>query len=184
MRRIRHRVFRPLSPESDEEERYGWCRVASPLELELRHDSVYSGSYLSLAFRVDRWRLPHALLSAHLVEAERELLEKKGKERLGRTEKQELRARVALSLKRQLLPHMQSYDFCWNLDSGVARFWSHSKGLQERLAALFDATFGMELAVDSPYVAALQRGLSAEQKAALNRAEQTPFHAAPLPKEG
>ncbi len=179
MRRIRHRVFRPLTPDADEEERYGWCGVGSPLDLELRHEGVFCGSYLNLAFRVDRWRIPGALATAHLAEAERALLAKKGEERLGRTEKKELKAKVALALKKQLLPQMQCYDFSWNLDRGTALFWCQSKSVQERLAALFEATFALELAADSPYVAALERGLSSEQKAALNGAQQTVFCAAP-----
>lgn len=183
MRRIRHRVFRPLSAETDDEEHYGWCAVGSPLELELRHPDIYWGHYLNLGLRIDRWKLPNSLLSARYAEAERSVLEKEGKERLGRSEKQELKAKVALALKNQLLPTMQFYDFSWNVDRGEALFWSQTKGVQDRLSALFEATFGLELAANSPYVAAVERGLSAEQKASLNAAQQTPFHAAVLAKE-
>lgn len=179
MRRIRHRAFQPLTPEDDADEHLGWSVIGSPLDLVLGYENVYYRQYVCLGMRVDRWRIPGPLLKAHFAQAQQELLEKKGKERLAQTEKQQLRALVTAKLKRQLLPAMAATDSVWNIDTGVVLLWSHSKAVQERFSALFEATYGVELAANSPFVAATEPGLLDEQEAALAMSQASSFHGLP-----
>ncbi len=181
--RIQLRAFAPLEPDDEVDERVGWCVVSSPLELKLEHEQVFWGSYVNLGLRVDRYRLPPALVQAHFQEACREALAKSKREALSKSEKKELMARVSLKLRRKVLPAMSCFDFCWNLDTMVAYFWSQSARAFDRLGTLFEATFGLELVPNSPYVAARERHLSEAKLAALDAVEATPLHAARKARE-
>ena len=178
VKRIQLRAFQPLTPEEDVEERIGWTAISSPLDLELSHENVFYNSYLNLGLRVDKWRLPSTILKAHVVAAQRERLEKTGKERLSKTEKDEILARVSLRLKKKLMPTMRAFDFSWNLDTMTAWFWSQSPRTVEMLSVLFEQTFGLELVLHSPYIAATELDLTKSERAALSAVEATPFHAA------
>ncbi|MBN2192800.1 MAG: recombination-associated protein RdgC [Polyangiaceae bacterium] len=178
LKAIRHRAFKPLTPDEEAEERIGWCAVGSPLDAELSHDAVFYNSYLNLGLRIDKWRLPATLLKAELNDAIAERLQKTGKERLGKTEKDELKDRIATRLKKRILPSMRHFDLVWNLDSMVLWFWSQSQKTQEQLSVLFEQTFGLELVLHSPYVAATALDLTESEAQALSTVEATPFHAA------
>jgi recombination associated protein RdgC len=181
--RIRLRAFAPLEPDAEVEESLGWAVVSSPLDLELDHEKVFFGSYVNLALRIDRYRLPPALVQAHFQEACREALVKGKREALSKADKKELLARVSLRLKKRVLPSMIAFDFSWNLDTMVAYFWSQSAKAIERLSAHFETTFGLELVTNSPYMAARERSLNETQLRALDAVESTPLHAARKTRE-
>lgn len=152
--RIRLRMFEPLRPEEEAEERFGWSALSEPNQLEVQPHEVFQGPYLTLGFRWDRYRFPSTVLRAALAEAAREKLAKTDRERLSKAEKEELKAFVVAKLRHRFLPSMRAIDLVWNLDAGQLFFWSSSGSLHERLHALFELTFGLELVRNSPYVAA------------------------------
>ncbi len=156
---IRLRTFEPLTPESEDQEHVGWCAVGRVLDLELDHEKVFYNSYINLGLRMDRWRVPGALLRAHLAEAEQEALEKSGRDKLGKREKAELKARIITRLRKKLMPSMKVVDMSWNLDGGVVRFFNQSPRVHEQFMALFEKTFSLELTADSPYISAERLGL-------------------------
>lgn len=176
MQRIELRAFRPLRPEEEADERVGWCAVGQPFELELTPEKVFTGPYLALGFRVDRYRFPPAVVNAELEQASRALREKRGQEKLSRSQKEELKQRVLHSLRRRYLPRMQVVDLVWHLDRQELYFWSQSGALHERLGALFELSFGLELVLDSPFVAATRLLDDKAQKAALQQATLSVFH--------
>jgi recombination associated protein RdgC len=176
MERIALRVFRPLRPEQEEEESAGWCAVGQPFDLELSAGKVFTGPYLSLGFRTDLYRFPPAVVHAELEQAARALRQKRGQEKLSRTQKDELKQRVLQGLRRRYAPRMQAVDLVWNLDRGELYFWSQSAGLRERLSALFELSFGLELVLDSPYIAALRTLQSKALEAALQQVALSAFH--------
>jgi hypothetical protein len=178
IKHLRLRTFQPLTADDDADERVGWCVVGSPLELELGHENVYYGSYLAVGVRADRWRLPTTVLKAELAEATRAALAKSGRERLTKAEKDDLKQRVATRLKKKLLPSMRAADFVWNLDAGVAYFFKQSAKAIEQLSVLFEATFGLELALDCPYLAAVERRLGDSELEVLAAVEPAPLHTA------
>ena len=174
--RIELRVFRPLRPEEEADERAGWCAVGQPFELVLSPDKVFTGPYLSLGLRIDRYRFPPAIVNAELELASRALREKRGQEKLSRTQKEELKHRVLQSLRRKYLPRMQMVDLVWNLDRQELYFWSQSGALHERLSALFELSFGLELVLDSPFVAASRLLDDKAHKLGLQQATLSVFH--------
>jgi recombination associated protein RdgC len=176
MDRIQLRLFRPLRPEQEAEESVGWCAVGQPFDLELSADKVFNGPYLSLGLRTDRYRFPPAVVHAELEQAARALRQKRAQEKLSRTQKEELKQRVLQGLRRRYMPRMQAVDLVWNLDRGELYFWSQSAGLMERLSALFELSFGLELVLDSPYVAAARTLDDRALEAALQQVALSAFH--------
>lgn len=177
LRRIRLRAFEPLTPESDAEESIGWCVVSSPLDLDLTYENVFYNSYLNLGLRMDRWRLPSAILKSQLEGAISEHLAKTGKERVSKVEKDGLKSRLASKLKRKLLPAMRAFDFSWDLERMKAYLWSQSPKIHEQLSVLFEQTFGLELAANSPFIQAMELGLGPAEVDRLSRLEPSPLHA-------
>lgn len=168
---IRLRTFEPLTPESEDQEHFGWCAVGRVLDLDLDHEKVFYNSYVNLGLRMDRWRVPGTLLRAHLADAEQEALAKSGREKLGKREKAELKARIITRLRKKLMPSMKVVDMSWNLDSGVVRFFNQSPRVHEQFMALFEKTFSLELTADSPYISAERLGLREAELHALSGVE-------------
>jgi recombination associated protein RdgC len=179
LQRIQLRLFQPLRPEEEAEERAGWCAVGQPFELELTAEKVFSGPYLSLGLRTDRYRFPPAVVHAELEEAGQALRQKRKQEQLSRKQKLELKQRVLQSLRRRFLPSTQSVDLVWNLDRQEIYFWSRSSRSKERLGELFELTFGLELELDSPYSSALHTLQSKTLEAALQQVTLSAFQELP-----
>lgn len=179
LERIALRTFRPLRVDEEAEERAGWCALGQALDLELSAEKVFSGPYLALGLRVDRYRFPPQVIKAELAKAAQAALAKSGHERLSKAQKSELQKRVVQGLRRKYLPSMLVCDVVWHLDKGELYFWSQSRGLIERLSALFELTFGLELTENSPYVSAQRLLPTKPHLARLAEVTLTPFHADP-----
>jgi recombination associated protein RdgC len=178
--RVRLRAFQPLTAEDADEARAGWCSIENPLDSDLDHGKIFWNTYLNLSYRLDRFQIPAPLFKAHLQEAEREHRAKRGRTRLGRREKEELRAIVTRRLCAQTLPVMKVVDLSWNLETGVVRFFCQSPRVHEGLFELFEDTFELALVPESPFTAARALGLSEARAKAFETMKPTVFHT-PLP---
>jgi recombination associated protein RdgC len=177
VRRIRNRVFEALTPDDDADRRWGWCSALDPFDLDLDHEKIFFNSYLNLGFRLDRWALPSALLKAQLAAARVALQEKKGRDRLSRQEKEELKIAVVRKLRRQVLPSMKVMDLSWNLQTGAVRFWSRSSRMIEILQDYFSQTFALKLIPHGAYTIARAADLSEKELRRLETLEPAVFHA-------
>ncbi len=166
MRAIRLRTLRPLEPDDEALESQGWCKVGEPFELELGYEDVFYNEYVNLGFRVDRWVIPGPLLRRKLREAEQAVLAKKGRERLSRREKTELKELVSRKLRRDLVPAMRAADLSWSLEEGVVRFFSLSPRTTAAMTDVFQRTFALKLIPEAPYTLAARLGLSKAEEAA------------------
>lgn len=173
MRPIRHRAMRPLEPDDEDLERSGWAKIGEPLEIDLTHEDVFFNEYLNLGFRTDRWVIPTAVLRIRVREAEQAYLQKKGRERLTRKEKAELKLLVAKKLRRSYAPATRSVDLSWSLGEGVVRFFSHADKPAGAMMELFKKTFGLTLVPESPYTLAARLGLDKKQERAWHQLEVT-----------
>jgi recombination associated protein RdgC len=173
MRAIRLRAMKPLEPEDEDLERSGWCKIAEPFELELHYDDVFYNEYVVLGLRTDRWRIPGPMLKSRLREAEAAYLEKKGREKLGRKERAELKENVARKLRKETQPATRIVDLVWSMNEGLVRFFSHSDKSAGSMMELFHKTFGLKLVAESPYTLAARLGLSKPQEHAWQELEIT-----------
>ena len=161
LKRIRASASQPLVADEDVNERHGWCSIEDPMDADLDHEKIFFNEYVCLGLRIDRWVVPKPLLNAHLRDAEAALLERKGLERLGRKAKADLKLFVLKKLRRQMVPVTKSIDLVWNVNTGVARFFSQSAKVHLLAQELFEKTFRLKLVPESPGTAAERRGLDA-----------------------
>ncbi len=169
MRAIRLRAMKPLEADDEDLERSGWCAMGDAYALDLSYDVVFANEYLNLGLRTDRWVLPGPVLRARLREAERAYLEKKGRERLTRREKTELKELVSRKMRREMSPAVKAIDVSWALNDGIVRFFSHGPKPAGRLLELFQKTFGtsgLKLVPEAPYTLAARLGMSRAHEAA------------------
>jgi hypothetical protein len=172
---VRLRAFTPLSPSDDASEGAGWCAIGQPLVLELDHEGIYWDAYLNLGMRVDKWRIPSAIFKAHYETAETKLLEELGRERLSRAQKDDLKTMVTRRLRELVMPTMSVIDLSWHLDRGELRFFHRSPRMHELLIDLFEQTFGLELVLESAYLAATRAGLDEDTLLRAARLDPTLF---------
>lgn len=173
---IRLRAFRPLTPSDEDDERVGWVSIHHPFDTDLDHGKLFANEYLNLGLRIDRYRIPGAILKAHLAEAEAARLEESGQSRLSKTQREDVKAMVVRRLREQFLPAMRVVDVSFNVQTKVVRFFSHSTKMQETLIELFESTFKLTLVQDGAYVRAENLGLSSGLLDAVASVEPELFH--------
>lgn len=171
--KIRHRAMRPLEPNDPAPERAGWCVMGDPLDLSLPRDRVFLDGWVTLGLRTDRWAIPGPLFKSKLREAEAKYLEKKGRERLGRREKAELKEVVTFELRKKLVPVTRAIDLTWSLEENLVRFFSHADKPTGIMLELFKATFGIDLVPESPFTLNERLGMKDEDLAAWDALEPT-----------
>jgi len=169
------RVFEPLKPEDEALEATGWCVMERPFDLELDSAKMFHDSFVLLGFRVDRYRIPGALLKSQIADEEQRQLARGKKTKLSRNEKLEIKDRVVMRLRKKVIPTSKAIDLCWHLDSGVVLFFGHSKRMILDFMALFEKTFGLQLLEDSPHAAATRAELPRELERAFKQLEPLSF---------
>ncbi|WP_394821290.1 hypothetical protein [Pendulispora albinea] len=165
MRTIRLRSMKPLEPDEDDLERSGWCRIGEAFETDLHYEDVFYNEYINLGFRTDRWVVPGPMLRSKMREAEATYLAKKGRERISRKERNELKELISRKLRRQISPTMRMADLSWSTVDGIVRFFTHAPKTAGLMSELFYRTFGLKLVPESPYTLAARLGLSKAQEA-------------------
>jgi recombination associated protein RdgC len=178
LRAIRHRAMQPLTADDDVAERSGWCAIGEPFDLELSYDGVFYNNFINLGFRTDRWSIPGPLLRTRVREAESAYLVKRGRERLSRSEKAEIKELVARKLRKQFVPTTRATDLSWSLEDGIVRFFSQSARPTANMLELFEKTFGVKLVPEAPYTLAARLGLSKAEDQAWTKLEPTQLMAA------
>jgi recombination associated protein RdgC len=173
----RLRVFAPLKAEDEALEATGWCVMERPFDLDLDSAKMFHDSYVLLGFRVDRYRIPGALLKSQITDEEQRQLSRTKKAKLSRNEKLEIKERVVMRLRKKVIPTSKAIDMSWHLDSGTVLFFGHSKRTLGDFCAHFEKTFGLSLVEDSPYAVAARAGLSKERQRALKDVEPVSFSA-------
>jgi len=173
----RLRAFAPLKPEDEALEASGWCAMERPFDLDIDAAKMFHDSYVLLGFRVDRYRIPGALLKSQIADEEARMLARGTRNRLSRNEKLEVKDRVVARLRKKVIPSSKAIDMAWNLDAGTVLFFTHSKRTLLDFSALFEKTFGLALVEDSPYAAATRADLSKALESALKDVEPLSFSA-------
>lgn len=172
---IQLRAFRPLKASDEEDERVGWCSVHHAIDLDLTPEKVFDGDFVNLGLRFDRFRIPGAILKAHMAEAETAMLAELGKERLSRAQKEDLRAMVVVKLRQRSMPSMRVHDVSWNTETGIVRFFATSPKAHDALHEIFEKTFGADICREGFYTRAT-RHFDTESLDALTTIEPFMIH--------
>lgn len=171
LEKLKKRAFVPLDPEEEDEERYGWVPIETPLRVEFEQFNVIFDHFMNLGLRHDKYVIPSDLLRAHLEQAEREYMLQNEKERLSRFEKEDIKTLIRNRLKGQSLPKMKVTDISVDLRSGRVRFWSQSPKTCELFQAMFEETFEQTLLPGNPFIHGSRMDFSDETLAKLETIE-------------
>ncbi|HWA75939.1 MAG TPA: hypothetical protein VG937_26560 [Polyangiaceae bacterium] len=171
LKAVRLRAFQPLKPDDEAVEASGWCVFERPFDLEFHTANLFEDQFVVLGFRIDRYRVPGAMVRGLFAEEEQRLLARSGKNRLSRNERLELKEKIVLKLRRKLTPSTKAIDVVWDLDGGSVLFFSHARRTLADFTALFEKTFGIQLVEDSPYIAAERLELPARLMKAIEHIE-------------
>ena len=170
-------IARDLKPSEEETRHIGWCDAHFVLDTEVTLESCIYNEYVLLGMRVDSLNVPKGLLNIYCEAEERKVRKELKKEALSRYEKAEIREQIEEQLKRRLLPSIRSTEMVWNWESGMVRFFSTNKSLNEEFMELFEESFGLMLIPEYAYTLAQDPALnlSQEQLRTLDVIEPTPF---------
>lgn len=175
---LRLRAMKPLEADDDMPERSGFCAFGDAYQLELSHELVFYNEFLNLGFRTDRWSIPSALFRANVREAEAAYLEKKGRERVTKREREDIKELVLRQMRKQTTPLVRAVDLSWSLDERVVRFFTHSQRTTLAMSDLFTKTFGLKLVPEAPFTLAERLGLSDDEQAAWDALEPVDLRSA------
>lgn len=151
--RLAKRRFLPLTDAVEEEERAGWITCEHLLDTRFDLEVCVREPYIVFALRVDRRRVPAALLRAHLCIEENAHKVATGK-RMTPTERRDARDAIKLRMIPQVLPTPQSYPVIWSPERRRVYFGSTGAHPNDLFRAHFEDTFGLELTALSPLGAA------------------------------
>jgi DNA recombination-dependent growth factor C len=164
MRAIRLRTIQPLGTSDEDMERTGFCAIGDPFDLELNPTKVVYEGFINLGVRTDRWVFPSSLVKARVREAEALYLEKKGRQRLSKTERAELKQAVQQKLKHKLTPQIRAVDLSWSMEEQLVRYFTHSAKSIANMLELFEKAFHIKLVQESPYTLAANSGSLAQRE--------------------
>lgn len=142
----------------DQEESMGWVPISDPFRTNFDLEESLWGNYLIFALRHDTVRLPATAFKMHLKKAINEYLKESGKQRLSKTETEEIKDSLEKQLKRKALPNIRVYDIVWNLERGVVWLWTTNKKLNELFVEFFQDTFEIQPIERNPYSAIEEMG--------------------------
>jgi recombination associated protein RdgC len=102
-------------PVGEGEKSVGWTSLEDVLDTNFEYANYLLADYLIFPLRIDRKIISPSLLKLKVLEAERQLFAAKGKGKIYREERAEIKDRGYRSLLRQTLPIPSFYDICWNV---------------------------------------------------------------------
>ncbi len=123
----------------------GWTSIEDFSEYEFHGASYLYSNYVALSLRVDTVRIPPRILEIQIKKETRRLLKETGQRRLSSNQRKELKEAVKESLKKQVLPSIQVFDFVWDTSRSVVYFTSLSIKARERFEDHFKKCFGLSL---------------------------------------
>lgn len=149
--------FRPID-QTAEELSCGWVRLSDSQDADFAASPDFSReNYLAFSLRIDRRRVPGALLKQHFEQASEEFLQTRpGMKRVPKSKREELRDQVRLSLLARTLPTPATYDILWDRQRNRILLLSLNRQAVESFETLFGKTFeGMRLSALTPMDRAL-----------------------------
>jgi recombination associated protein RdgC len=166
---IKH-LAKEIDPLGTDTRLIGWCDAQSPMSTQLTLDRILLNDYLVVAMRIDTLNVPKGLLKLQCDQEEKRILKESKKESLTRYEKAEIKEAVEKKLRVRLFPSIKWVEMVWNTATGVIRFFSTSKGLNEQFMELFAESFAINLIPDYPYTIAQLPEINLDDQA-LNQLE-------------
>ncbi len=148
---IESRRFSPLSPTQETTESAGWVATEAPFDdgRPLTRDLFLFGDLVALTYREDKWAVPRPLLKRETAKRIQKIVdeEKKDPDSIGRAFIKAVEAAVLIELKQKTFPRTKLVDVVWDTRRREARVFGRGTIVTERVASLFERTFGARVEV-------------------------------------
>ena len=144
---INARRFMPLAPTDAHLETSGWAIMEDPYndELPLTREFFLFGDLIALTFRLDKMIFPRPLVK-HLCRQRILELEAQG-EKITRHLRKTVEASIISELKFRLLPRTRLVELVWDLSRKEIRIFGRGNIVNQKVAALFQTTFRMDMKI-------------------------------------
>ena len=137
-----HAFVSHASPE-DASTAVGWCHANDLLATDFSDPGDWSfGPYIVLGLRMDRRKVPAALLRASIAAALRDWCARNDRDRCPSAVKTEIKEGVTRGLLRTTIPHASVVPVAWNIQDGTVILGTHAEGDIGLCRLLFKNTFG------------------------------------------
>jgi len=143
---LESRRFTPLSPSQDTAESAGWVATEAPFDdgRPLTRDLFLFGDLVVVTYREDKWAVPRPLLKRETARRIQKIIdeEKKDPDSIGKAFVKAVEAAVLVELKQRTFPRSKLVDVVWDTKRREARVFGRGTIVTERVASLFERTFG------------------------------------------
>ena len=139
---------RNISPNA--EEVFGWVDPSNCLKEPQLSDMILE-PHIRFTMRVDKKKIPSALMEAHYEIEESATLAAEGKEKLSVGRKRDLRRQVKDMLILQTSPTTQLYRGIYNYSTHELLIFNTSNSIIKKFAKLFTESFGVEVMQLTPW---------------------------------
>jgi recombination associated protein RdgC len=136
--------FQELSTSTNDKS-IGWTSLENVLDTDFQYANYSLADYLIFTLRIDRRIISPSLFKLKVFEAEKQLIAEKGKNKIYKEERNEIRDRVRLKLLSKTPATPSFHEICWNVSSGSLIFGSLSEKIREEFEDLFKRTFKLDL---------------------------------------
>ena len=155
--RLKSNAFREIDQTSDERS-FGWVCFDDLLDNKWHTASPHKSHYLAFALRLDTRRIAPAVMKKYLrlaLEEARREQESRGRKKVTRDQKAEIKDRVKQSLMSKTLPVPAVFDVVWDVSSHLVYLGSVSPKVRQLFEDQFTQSFELSLEPQTPYFLAV-----------------------------
>lgn len=166
---LKRERFRPFE-SGLEEERVGFCDWRNHLLVPAEEGWAFQDRFVVLGLRMDTRKVPPATLKAHVDLRLQRLMAEKDLVRVGKEARLSIQDEVKAELLHKEQPRTKMIEALWDRKAGRVTVMAAGSKPTEILTKLFMKSFGVELQLEAPLLAAerVTQGVRAEALLALD----------------
>ncbi|HOW56569.1 MAG TPA: hypothetical protein PKZ12_01100 [Smithellaceae bacterium] len=142
--RIKGNSFREIKTAA-QDKCAGWVSLTDVLDSNFTEANYALGDYLIFSLRIDRKKIPPALIKIKVMEEEKRYLAESGKDRINKAVAAGIRDKVQAGLLAKSEPVPSFYDVCWQVSQNTVYFSCLADKVADDFAQLFKETFSLSL---------------------------------------
>lgn len=158
-RAINARRFHALSPGDDAVESAGWVAIEAPFDDDgdIEREAYMFGDRIVIVYRQDQWVISRPRLRRETKLRVAKICADEGKDpsEVGRAFMKAIERAVMIDMRRQSTPRTKLVECVWTPSRSEMRAFGRGTIVTERVASLFERTFGVRVDLAVPAVRAV-----------------------------
>lgn len=138
------RAFEPIDPKGEEDRAAGFVEIEDQRATTFAVGNVFDGDYALFAWRVEKIRIPSAIVRAELSEWSQKFEAKNGRAP-GRREKGEQKELVRKMIRAKTEPSTKVFDVSFELKTNEVLVWGTSRGIVEEVQVALEEKLEVRL---------------------------------------